>query len=218
MEWRSVHELRPRASTSGGQSDGIANVAAAPVVAPAGFAVFLGLVPVMANQEDTSVQVRHLHVLISRCTQDHAPSRMFGAYSACGASWRLLLTVCHRGQAQHPWVASWARLAPCPAFQVFLQDSVPSSLSLDLLCGDCDMVGADMMISKRAMMVSSVQKPRERRRSRSREAPHVDASASYTPLYSSLDFNCVYPDNSTTRTKLIIFVLSNWAWPCACST
>jgi hypothetical protein len=67
IEWRSVQELRPRASTSGGQSDGIANVAARPLDTSAGFAVFLGFVPVMANHEDTSVQVRHLCMPVSLC-------------------------------------------------------------------------------------------------------------------------------------------------------
>lgn len=46
MEWRSVQEERPRAETSGGQSRG----------GLVDFEVVLD----MANQEDTSVQVRHL--------------------------------------------------------------------------------------------------------------------------------------------------------------
>lgn len=72
MECRRVHELRPRTSTSGGQSDGSAGMAAVVVDASAVFAVFLGLVPVMANQEDTSVQVRQLYMLISLCIQHDA--------------------------------------------------------------------------------------------------------------------------------------------------
>jgi hypothetical protein len=61
MECSSVQEERPRASTSGGQSEGIACVDEAGVAADwtADF-VDLGLLPVMANHEATSVQVRHL--------------------------------------------------------------------------------------------------------------------------------------------------------------
>jgi hypothetical protein len=70
MECSSVHELRPRASTSGGQSDGSAGVmAAAAEGGSEGFAAFLGLLPVMANQEATSVHVRHLHNHVSFCVQ-----------------------------------------------------------------------------------------------------------------------------------------------------
>jgi hypothetical protein len=53
MECRSVHEERPRASTSGGQSDGSARAAVA-AVAEGGF------LPAIAKREDTSLQVRHL--------------------------------------------------------------------------------------------------------------------------------------------------------------
>jgi len=72
MECRSVHEERPRASTSGGQSEGrdgtTVDVGGAVVVSMA-LAVDLGLLPVMANHEATSVQVRHLwsiHQLLER--------------------------------------------------------------------------------------------------------------------------------------------------------
>lgn len=64
MEWRSVQEERPRASTSGGQSDGreetAVDVGGAVVVVSVAAGDFLGLLPVMANQDATSVHVRHL--------------------------------------------------------------------------------------------------------------------------------------------------------------
>jgi hypothetical protein len=63
IECRRVHELRPRASTSGGQSEGSAGVDEAGVEGVGWLVVLveaLGLLPVMANQEATSVQVRHL--------------------------------------------------------------------------------------------------------------------------------------------------------------
>jgi hypothetical protein len=70
MECKSVQELRPRASTSGGQSDGSAAAAAADaaaVVLSEVFVALLGLLSVMANQEATSVQVRHLYIHVGLC-------------------------------------------------------------------------------------------------------------------------------------------------------
>ena len=61
IEWRSVHDERPSASTSGGQSAGSVGVVSAVAVAVAvGCARFLGSLPDMANREATSLQVRHL--------------------------------------------------------------------------------------------------------------------------------------------------------------
>ena len=51
IECRRVQELRPRAVTSGGQSE-------------RGFGGALVVDLVMANQEDTSVQVRHLYSIV----------------------------------------------------------------------------------------------------------------------------------------------------------
>jgi hypothetical protein len=69
MECNSVQELRPRASTSGGQSDASAcedAMEAEAVVWSAVLVAFLGLLPVMANQDATSVQVRHLPIYVSK--------------------------------------------------------------------------------------------------------------------------------------------------------
>lgn len=60
MECNKVQEERPSAETSGGQSEGIAGVDCWVEGAD-----FLGLEPVMANQADTSVQVRHLRAHFS---------------------------------------------------------------------------------------------------------------------------------------------------------
>jgi hypothetical protein len=67
MECRSIQELRPRASTSGGQSEDSAceDATAAATEAEAALVEFLGLLPVMANHEATSVQVRHLRIHLS---------------------------------------------------------------------------------------------------------------------------------------------------------
>jgi hypothetical protein len=57
MEWSSVQEERPRASTSGGQSVGREGAAV-------GWAVvvdfLVGILPEKAKREATSLQVRHL--------------------------------------------------------------------------------------------------------------------------------------------------------------
>lgn len=58
IEWSSVHDERPRASTSGGQSagrDGIVAAAAAVAVA-----VVLGFLPASAKRSATLLHVRHL--------------------------------------------------------------------------------------------------------------------------------------------------------------
>lgn len=57
MEWRRVHEERPRVSTSGGQSAGREGA----VVGGAAAGVrFLGILPDMAMREVRSLQARHL--------------------------------------------------------------------------------------------------------------------------------------------------------------
>lgn len=57
MEWRSVQEERPRASTSGGQSAGREVVVDAGATAAAVVGFFL---PAKAKREATSLQVRQL--------------------------------------------------------------------------------------------------------------------------------------------------------------
>jgi hypothetical protein len=131
MECSSVQELRPRASTSGGQSDGRAcgeaMEAAAEVLSVALVAV-LGLLPVMANQEATSVQVRHLTICVSHdiyCCVLHMAVESSMASGAFSVS---RLTVCHRDQARRPWAASSVLPARHVAFRPSLPVPVPSSL------------------------------------------------------------------------------------------
>lgn len=87
-------------------------------VAVGGLLDFLGLEPVMANHEDTSVQVRHLraHKLVVNL--------LYGAF-AIGT-----LTVCHQDRERRPWEASWApvQAARSPVSRLSLSDLVPWSL------------------------------------------------------------------------------------------
>ena len=57
MEWRSVQEARPRASTSGGQSAGRKGAAVGWEVV---VDFLVGSLPDIAKREATSLQVRHL--------------------------------------------------------------------------------------------------------------------------------------------------------------
>jgi hypothetical protein len=59
MEWRSVHDERPRASTSGGQSAGREGVVWTVVGVAAGVR-FVGILPAAAKREATLLQVLHL--------------------------------------------------------------------------------------------------------------------------------------------------------------
>jgi hypothetical protein len=132
MACSSVQELRPRTSTSGGQSDGRAcgeaMTAAAGEVLSAALVAVLGLLPVMANQEATSVQVRHLTICVSHdiyCCDLHMAVE---SAMASGASSVSRLTVCHRDQARRPWAASSVLPAHHVAFRPSLPVPVPSSL------------------------------------------------------------------------------------------
>jgi hypothetical protein len=126
MECKSVQELRPRASTSGGQSEGSAGGMVEAAGCCAVLVEFLGLLPVMANQEATSVQVRHLYIHVSLHAQYHMVSCNHPLCSKPGAVRASELTVCHQDQAQRLSAASWAPPGPSFASQLFLSVLVPS--------------------------------------------------------------------------------------------
>ena len=108
MECRRVHDDRPRASTSGGQSADMVGIEAVVAVALPCWGFF----PARAKSDATSLHVRHL---THNETMSHA---------RFGAPLRWLLTVCRQDRAQCLWRALAAPVPLllasrwCPATQV----------------------------------------------------------------------------------------------------
>jgi hypothetical protein len=95
MEWSSVQEERPRASTSGGQSEGRTGAAAAAA------GLDLEVAFDMANREDTLEHVRHLENNVSRAITSGGIDIRLWKISA--HVYDVVLTVYHRGLAPRPW-------------------------------------------------------------------------------------------------------------------
>lgn len=152
IECKRVHEERPRASTSGGQSVGRVGAAAA--------AVDFGFLPAMAKSEATSLQVRHLRVIkvsaILHCLQ--LPHNCTWELTACpGALLARGTYGLPSGPSTMPLDSLFGatRSASCFSGVSIDPGAISACQSASVVVMDC--CAEVVVISKRPLRVSSVQ-------------------------------------------------------------